>query len=216
MVPDQSLPETLPAEPMPIVAEWLAEAMRRRDQPNPNAMVLATCDEQGRPAARVVLAKEIDAAQGTVRFVTNYESRKGQELQRNPRAALVMHWDHLHRQVRIEGVVRRAAAAESDAYFASRARASQLGAHASAQSQPIASRAAMEARLAAVEARYPASATVPRPAHWGGYVLWADAVELWMEGAARVHDRAQWRRTLALEGDAVHPAGAWTATRLQP
>lgn len=216
MVPDQSLPETLPGEPMPIVAEWLAEAVRRRDQPNPNAMVLATCDEQGRPAARVVLAKQIDVAQGTVRFVTNYESRKGQELQRNPRAALVMHWDHLHRQVRIEGVVRRATAAESDEYFASRARASQLGAHASAQSQPIASRAAMEAQLAQVQARFPASAPVPRPAHWGGYVMWADAVELWMEGAARVHDRALWRRTLVLEGDAVRPAAAWVATRLQP
>jgi pyridoxamine 5'-phosphate oxidase len=216
MVPDQSLPETLPAEPMTLVAAWLAEAERRRDQPNPNAMVLATCDEQGRPAARVVLVKQIDVAQGTVRFVSNYESRKGQELQRNPRAALVMHWDHLHRQVRIEGVVRRVAAAESDEYFASRARTSQLGAHASAQSQPIASRAAMEAKLAQVQARFPAPAPVPRPAHWGGYVVWADTVELWMEGAARVHDRALWRRTLVLEGDAVRPAGAWVATRLQP
>ncbi|HXC58714.1 MAG TPA: pyridoxal 5'-phosphate synthase, partial [Steroidobacteraceae bacterium] len=126
MVPDESLPETLPAEPMPVVAEWLAEAQRSGQQPNPNAMVLATCDDQGRPAARVVLAKEIDAKAGTVRFVTNYDSRKGLELAANPRAALVMHWDHQHRQVRIEGVVRRAAAADSDAYFASRARSSQL------------------------------------------------------------------------------------------
>jgi pyridoxamine 5'-phosphate oxidase len=216
MVPDQSLPETLPAEPMPIVAEWLAEAWRRRDQPNPNAMVLATCDEQGRPAARVVLSKEVDVVAGTVRFVTNYDSRKGQELARNPRAALVMHWDHQHRQVRVEGMVRRASPADSDAYFASRARTSQLGAHASAQSQPIASREAMKEKFDAVKARFPASDPVPRPAHWGGYVLWADAVELWLEGAARVHDRALWRRTLALEGDAVRPIGAWTSTRLQP
>jgi len=216
MVPDQSLPEPLPAEPMPIVAQWLAEAQRRRDQPNPEAMVLATCDEQGRPAARVVLSKQIDAAAGTVRFVTNYESRKGQELKHNPRAALVMHWDHQHRQVRIEGIVRRVAASESDAYFATRARASQLGAHASAQSQPIASRAAMKAQFDAAQARFGPSAPVSRPAHWGGYVLWADTVELWMEGAARVHDRALWRRTLVFEGDAVRPAGAWTATRLQP
>lgn len=216
MVPDQSLPETLPADPMSIVVDWLAEATRRRDQPNPNAMVLATCDDQGRPAARVVLSKQIDVALGTVRFVTNYDSRKGQELARNPRAALVMHWDHQHRQVRIEGIVRRATALDSDAYFASRPRASQLGAHASAQSQPIASRVAMKRQFDAAEARFPPPAPVPRPAYWGGYVLWADAIELWLEGAARVHDRALWRRTLTLEGDTVRPAGAWTATRLQP
>lgn len=216
MVPDESLPETLPAEPMPVVAEWLAEAQRRGDQPNPNAMVLATCDDQGRPAARVVLAKEIDAKAGTVRFVTNYDSRKGQELAANPRAALVIHWDHRHRQVRIEGIVRRASAADSDAYFAARARNSQLGAHASAQSQPIASRAAMQEKFDAAKTRFPESTAVPRPAHWGGYVLWADAVELWVEGTARVHDRARWQRHLALEGDAVRPVGAWSATRLQP
>jgi len=216
MVPDESLPETLPTEPLAVVAEWLAEAQRQSNQPNPNAMVLATCDAQGRPAARVVLAKEIDVQTGTVRFVTNYESRKGRELAANPRAALVMHWDHQHRQVRIEGIVRRAAAADSDAYFASRARNSQLGAHASAQSQPIASRAAMQEKFDAVKARFPEDSPVPRPAHWGGYVLWADVVELWVEGSARVHDRAQWRRTLAADGDSVRPAGAWSATRLQP
>ena len=163
MVPDQSLPDILPADPMPLVAEWLAEALRRNDQPNPNAMVLATCDSQNRPAARVVLAKEVDTQTGTVRFVTNYESRKGRELEHNPRAALVMHWDHLHRQVRIEGYVRRAAATESDAYFESRARASQLGAHASAQSRPVASRDALQAQLDAVMKRYPAGTPVPRP-----------------------------------------------------
>ncbi len=94
MVPDQSLPETLPAEPLALAAAWLAEARARRDQPNPDAMVLATCSE-GRPSARVVLCKGIDAASGAVRFVSNYESRKGQELAANPRAALLFHWDHL-------------------------------------------------------------------------------------------------------------------------
>ncbi|HMA10545.1 MAG TPA: pyridoxamine 5'-phosphate oxidase, partial [Steroidobacteraceae bacterium] len=187
MVPEQSLPDTLPADPMPLVAEWLAEALRRRNQPNPNAMVLATCDTQGRPAARVVLAKEVDVESGAVRFVSNYESRKGRELENNPRAALVMHWDHLHRQVRIEGYVRRVPAADSDAYFASRARASQLGAHASAQSRPVASRDALQAQLDAVIKHYPPGTDVPRPPHWGGYVLWADVVELWLEGTARLH-----------------------------
>jgi len=216
MVPDQSLPDVLPADPMPLVAEWLAEALRRQDQPNPNAMVLATCDSQCRPAARVVLAKEIDTGTGTVRFVTNYESRKGRELEHNPRAALVMHWDHMHRQVRIEGYVRRAAAAESDAYFESRARASQLGAHASAQSRPVASRDALQAQLDAVIKRYPEGTPVPRPPHWGGYVLWADAVELWLEGTARLHDRAQWRRTLTVTDPVIRGATPWTGTRLQP
>ena len=209
MVPDQSLPDALPADPMPLVAEWLAEAIRRKEQPNPNAMVLATCDTQGRPSARVVLAKEVDTGAGTMRFVTNYESRKGRELEDNPRAALVMHWDHMHRQVRIEGYVRRAPAADSDAYFASRARASQ-------QSRPVASRDALQSQLDAVVRRYPGDTPVPRPVHWGGYVLWADVVELWLEGTARLHDRAQWRRTLTVTDPLIRAATPWTGTRLQP
>jgi pyridoxamine 5'-phosphate oxidase len=216
MVPDQSLPETLPSEPLLLVADWLAEAIRRKDQPNPNAMVLATCNSQGRPAARVVLAKTVDTELGTVRFVSNYESRKGRELEDNPRAALVMHWDHLHRQVRLEGYVRRASPADSDAYFASRTRASQLGAHASAQSRPVSSREALQAQLDAVIKNYPPGTEVPRPPYWGGYVLWADSVELWLEGTARLHDRAQWRRTLAVTDSAIRAVTPWTGTRLQP
>jgi pyridoxamine 5'-phosphate oxidase len=216
MLPDQSLPEPLPAEPLGIAAAWLAEAIARRDQPNPNAMVLATVASDGRPAGRIVLCKEIDAPAGVVRFVTNYDSRKGRELAGNPRAALVFHWDHLHRQLRIEGHVEKVSAADSDSYFASRARDSQLGAHASAQSEPVASRAQMRARLEAVRALYPGNTPVPRPAHWGGYVLRADMVELWVEGANRVHDRARWARTLADGHGAAPAAGPWSATRLQP
>lgn len=214
MVPDQSLPDVLPPDPMPIVAAWLAEAVRRGDQPNPNAMVLATCDGAGKPAARVVLSKGIDVHAGNVRFVTNYESRKAQDLAANPRAALVMHWDHLNRQVRIEGVVRKADPADSDQYFATRPRASQIGAWASAQSRPVASRSALLGQYESAEARF-AGQPVPRPDNWGGYVLTADAVELWMQGSARLHDRAQWKRQL--QQDAGAPgAGTWTATRLQP
>src|SRR5512139_4309360 len=98
MIPAQALPDTLPAEPLSLAADWLAEAYRRREQPNPNAMVLATCDAQGRPSARVVLCKDIEPNPGVVRFVSNYASRKGLELEANPRAALVFHWDHQHRQ----------------------------------------------------------------------------------------------------------------------
>jgi pyridoxamine 5'-phosphate oxidase len=212
---DQSLPGQLPDEPVSMLATWLAQATARRDQPNPNAMVLATCDSQGRPSARIVLCKEIDVATGSVRFVTNYASRKGRELELNPRAALVMHWDHLHRQARIEGVVHKVSGEDSDRYFATRPRDSQLGAHASAQSMPVASRAALRAQLDAVQARFGADARIPRPAHWGGYVLWADAIELWAEGTARLHDRARWTRELAFH-DGAPRAGAWAATRLQP
>ena len=215
MVPDQSLPDRLPPDPMPVVAAWLAEAVRRADQPNPNAMVLATCDARGRVGARVVLSKGIDVDAGTVRFVTNYESRKAEDLAANPRAALVMHWDHLNRQVRIEGLVAKAEAVDSDQYFATRPRGSQIGAWASAQSRPVASRAALRAQYDAAEARFADSPDVPRPPNWGGYVLNADAVELWLQGSSRLHDRAQWRRSLQRDG-AMLQAGAWTATRLQP
>jgi pyridoxamine 5'-phosphate oxidase len=210
---DDSLPDPLPTEPLQLAATWLAEAWGRRDQPNPNAMVLATCDALGRPSARVVLCKQIEA--DAVRFVSNYASRKGQELQANPRAELVLHWDHLHRQVRIGGIVHRASTEESDRYFASRARDSQLGTYASDQSQPIASRTALRAKLDAVIAQFGA-ATVPRPAHWGGYVLWAESVELWIEGKARLHDRARWTRALSFDSSAQPHFGPWTATRLQP
>ena len=215
------LPEPLPDNPLLLAAAWLAEAVARRDQPNPNSMVLATCDAAGNPSARVVLAKDIVAEPGYLHFVSNYDSRKGRELAANPRAALVMHWDHAHRQLRIEGIVRRTAAAESDAYFATRAWASKLGAHASAQSEPVASRAALQHKLDAVVARYGTQrgtdgADIPRPAHWGGYLLWAQSVELWVEGDARLHDRARWARTLTQDVQGAISAGPWSGTRLQP
>jgi pyridoxamine 5'-phosphate oxidase len=216
MVPEQSLPDALPAEPLSLVSAWLAEATSRRDQPNPNAMVLATADLAGRPSARIVLCKEIDVASGTLRFVTNYGSRKGRELTANPRAALVFHWDHLHRQVRMEGTMQPVSAADSDSYFATRPRESQLGAHASQQSQPVASRAALRNQLDTVQQQYPTGIAVPRPVSWGGYILWIDAVELWVEGASRLHDRARWTREISLSGSATPVAGAWNATRLQP
>ncbi|MET0281762.1 MAG: pyridoxamine 5'-phosphate oxidase [Steroidobacteraceae bacterium] len=214
MVPDQSLPDPLPAEPLQLAAAWLAEATRRAEQPNPNAMVLATCGLDGRPSARVVLCKEIEPNGGSVRFVSNYDSRKGRELAANPRAALVFHWDHLHRQVRMEGMVEKASVADSDSYFAARARASQLGAHASRQSEPVGSPASLQAQLDATIARFPG--VVPRPPHWGGYVFWVESVELWVEASARLHDRARWTRELSVSCSAKPVAGPWSATRLQP
>jgi pyridoxamine 5'-phosphate oxidase len=208
------LSDSLPAEPLAVVADWLACAWRERRQPNPNAMVLATTTAGGHPSARVVLCKDIAPQPGFLVFYTNYESRKGRELAANARAAAVMHWDYLHRQVRVEGPVVKAPEADSDAYFASRALESRIGAWASRQSQPIASRAELLGAVQATTQRF--GGVVPRPPHWGGYRLWADAVELWVEGEGRIHDRARWTRTLTVRDDGQPDAGPWAATRLQP
>src|SRR3954453_2712268 len=141
------LPDPLPPEPMALAGAWLATARAARQQPNPDAMVLATATASGQPAARVVLCKEFDVELGCVSFVTNYDSRKGRELAENARAALVFHWDHAHRQIRIEGVVVKAPASESDEYFASRNWQRRVGAWASAQSQPLGSREQLNAAV---------------------------------------------------------------------
>ncbi|HVO46169.1 MAG TPA: pyridoxamine 5'-phosphate oxidase [Steroidobacteraceae bacterium] len=222
--PTELLPDPLPAEPLAVVNRWLAESWQLKQQPNPNAMVLATTTPEGHPSARVVLCKEIVPEPGYLVFYTNYLSRKGQQLTRNPRAAAVMHWDHLHRQVRVEGPIVRAPEADSDAYFASRPWQSRLGAWASAQSEPIATRAELHAALAKTAKRFGApmpgtmddtDVEIPRPPHWGGFHLWADSVELWVEGTARIHDRARWTRSLVVRAGGFD-AGAWAVTRLQP
>ena len=224
--PTELLSDPLPAEPLEVAAAWLAEAWKLGRQPNPNSMSLATSSPAGTPSVRIVLCKAIVTPPGYVVFYTNYRSRKGRELAENPRAAAVMHWDHLQRQVRIEGIVDLAAAADSDAYFASRALQSRIGAWASSQSEPLASRAqlleavAESARRFGIDPEAAAAATteavVPRPPHWGGYRLWAEAVELWVQGDARIHDRARWSRSLVRRSDGSFEAGPWAAMRLQP
>lgn len=184
-------------------------------------MVLATCSADGQPSARVVLCKDIVADPGYVHFVTNYHSRKGREIAANPRAALVLHWDHSHRQLRIEGVVRRSSGPESDGYFASRSWQSQLGAHASEQSEPMDSRSVLLEKLDAMTRKFGAAPAagrpaIPRPAHWGGYLLWAQSVELWVEGDARIHDRGRWSRELSFDTAGQPIIGPWLSTRLQP
>jgi pyridoxamine 5'-phosphate oxidase len=212
--PTELLAEPLPAEPLQTAAEWLVEAWNRRQQPNANAMILATASADGKPSARVVLCKDIVARPGYVVFYTNYRSRKARELEGDAHAAAVMHWDYLHRQVRIEGLVRRSPEAESDAYFASRGLESRIGAWASAQSEPVASRAQLLEAVDEAARRF--GSEVPRPPHWGGYRLWAEAVELWVEGEARMHDRARWSRELELSADGTPVPGPWSVTRLQP
>jgi pyridoxamine 5'-phosphate oxidase len=224
----ETLPDPLPANPLTVAAQWLAQARLDAAQPNPNAMVLATVDGGGRPSARVVLCKEIDAESGSILFYTNYRSRKGRELAANPRAAVVFHWDHRHRQVRVEGRVEPLSPAENDLYFRARAWQSRIGAWASEQSEPVASRQALELSVAKTARRFgipyagpgsdepgEVSVDVPRPPHWGGYRLDADAVELWVEGEFRIHDRARWTRSLPQQRGAV-PSSPWSVTRLQP
>jgi len=220
----ETLPEPLPENPVQTAAEWLAQATVDAAQPNPNAMVLATVDAAGQPSARVVLCKEILPATGEIVFYTNYLSRKGREIAANPRVAVVFHWDQRHRQVRAEGSLARLSDAENDGYFRVRPWASRLGAWASAQSEPVESRAALAeaVRLAARRFDIPyagpgtaepalTDVTIPRPANWGGYRLRIDAIELWVEGEFRIHDRARWTRQSGTAG-----AVAWTVTRLQP
>jgi pyridoxamine 5'-phosphate oxidase len=191
----------LDPDPLVQLGRWFDAAVAAR-VPEPNAMTLATVDHEGRPAARVVLLKGIDELGLT--FYSNYHSRKGRELEASGFAALVLVWLDLQRQVRVEGAVTRVDAAESDAYFASRPRASLLGAWASPQSVVIADRSVLEVRLAEAEARFPG--VVPRPPHWGGYRVIPDRLELWQGRTSRLHDRLVYLRA----------AGGWTIQRLAP
>lgn len=173
------------ADPDQLFEQWFAEA--RAGEPNDaEAMALATADADGRPSVRMVLLKGHDA-RGFV-FYTNSRSRKGGELAANPKAALLFHWKSLRRQVRIEGEVAPVDAAEADAYFASRSRDSQLGAWASDQSQPLASRESFEARFAELEASYRGK-DVPRPPHWWGYRVTPERIEFWNDRPHRLHER---------------------------
>jgi pyridoxamine 5'-phosphate oxidase len=190
------------ADPLATVRAWIDEAAAAGVE-EPTAAALATADASGAPSLRFVLLRGIDE-QGA-RFYTNYESRKASELEANPRAALALYWQVLHRQVRLEGPVERLAPDESDAYFASRDRDSRIGAWASRQSRELASREQLDAQVAEVQARF-AGADVPRPEFWGGYRLTPEVVELWIGRPNRLHDREQWRRT----------GGGWEMRRLSP
>lgn len=217
------LPQPLPTDPFPLFVAWFNDAAASKLQPNPNAFSLATIDPDGRPSVRIVLCKGIDPRAGSIEFFTNYTGRKGVALDANPRAAACFHWDAADRQVRIEGPVVRCSAARSDEYFASRPWESRIGAWASDQSRPIASRAQMESRIQAAIRRFgldpahppDAAVSIPRPPHWGGFQIHAERVELWVCGSGRVHDRAAWMRSLTPRPPAF-ALGSWSATRLQP
>lgn len=191
-------------DPSPITQldKWLKEAIAAA-HPEPNAMTLATATKDGEPAARVVLLKGLDES-GLV-FFTGYESDKGRQLAANPRACACFFWILLQRQVRVTGSVTKVSGAESDAYFSSRPRESQLGAWASSQSTVLEGREGLEANLAEVTARF-GDGEIPRPPQWGGYRLAVDRMELWQGRPSRLHDRLRYTRT----GD------SWRIDRLSP
>jgi pyridoxamine 5'-phosphate oxidase len=190
------------AEPFGLFVEWLGDATRT--EPNdPNAMTLSTVDAAGAPDARIVLLKDVDARGFT--FYSNRESAKGLDLASHPRAALLFHWKSLRRQVRVRGAVEPVTAAEADAYFASRARESRIGAWASDQSRPLDSREALESAVARETARFEGE-DVPRPERWTGWRVIPDSVEFWRDRPFRLHDRLRFARTGA----------DWVKTRLWP
>lgn len=190
-------------DPIKLFRRWFDEAIASGSR-LPDAMTLATATKEGKPSARMVLLKGADE-QGFV-FYTNYNSRKAQELDQNPQAALVCYWTQLDRQVRVEGSVERVSAAESDEYFSTRPRESQLGAITSPQSEVIESRDFLEGRFRDFENMY-RDRHVPRPAHWGGYRLKPERIEFWQNRAGRLHDRILYQR---------QTDGSWTTNRLAP
>ncbi len=189
------------ADPVRQFNAWLEEA-REAGLPLPEAMTLATADASGRPSARMLLLKGADENGFT--FFTGYDSRKGRELEANPRAAIVVYWHPLGRQVRVEGPVRRLSPEESDAYFETRPPRSRAAAAASRQSEPVASREELEAEFERLLAEH--GDEVPRPERWGGYVLEPEVIELWQHREDRLHDRLRYRRN----GD------GWVLERLAP
>ena len=210
---------SVPSGPDPLEAAnaWLAEARAAGVYRNPGAMALATADAEGRPAVRMVLVKELSVSDGFATFYTNYESRKGCELARNARAAGVLYWEQLGRQLRLEGLAVRSPPAESDAYFANRPLGSRINACVSAQSRPIADFAELERRMRAKRAELEAAgAALERPAYWGGVRIWLDRIEFWSEGRDRLHERVLYERTLEPAGAERFLGSDWTRTLLQP
>lgn len=192
-------------DPFSLFEEWFAEASDS-ELNDPHAMSLATVDEAGAPDVRMVLLNARD--QRGFGFFTNFESRKAQQLSARPAAALLFHWKSLRRQVRIRGPVEVIDLAEADAYFATRARASQIGAHASRQTQPLSGRAELLQRVEALQQNFPPDQPVPRPDHWSGFRVVPLEIEFWKDGEFRLHDRVRFSRGAAVAD--------WSRQRLNP
>ncbi len=220
----ERLPDILPDSPFPLFKRWFDQAMSEKLVPNPNAMILSTIHSDGCADARTLLCKSINVDEGSIMFYTNYNGMKGQQLESNPNASGTIHWDQYERQFRIRGTAIKATEEQSDAYFASRALESRLGAWISDQSQPIESREALLSKVVDVIDELGIDASdlmnrkdieIPRPPHWGGFHLHAHTIELWSAGTGRIHDRARWTRELNVENNQAI-TGPWSSTRLQP
>lgn len=223
------LPDRLPNDPMHWADAWLKEATATGVQRNPNSMTVVSVGSDGQPSARIVLCKQFVPDPGYLVFHTNYRSRKSLELAAQPISAALFHWDAIGRQVRLEGQVIRSPDEESDAYFASRDWGSQLGAWGSDQSEPIESKADLIAQIRErgeslglnlsegttqlADDRIP---SIARPAHWGGMRFWVHAIELWIEGGDRIHDRGRWTRDMVRSSEHEFTTTPWHGTRLQP
>ncbi len=191
-------------DPIDQFTRWWDEAIKSNID-EVNAMTLATATKTGMPSARIVLLKGYDA-NGFV-FFTNYESQKGKELAENPQAALVFFWKELERQVRIDGIIEKVAAIESDAYFQSRPAGSRIGAWASPQSKQISGREVIENNYRVFEEKFPDPEAIPRPLHWGGYIVKPHTIEFWQGRSSRMHDRIQYK---------IEAGNQWAIQRLAP
>lgn len=210
MLSSPDLPEPPPADPMPLLLRWYHEAEESGKYQDFNAMTLATATRAGVPSARIVLCKAIDPASASLRFFSNYESRKGRELADNPVAAAVFHWPHAQRQARLEGTVTRVSDAESDEYFHSRPLLSRIGACVSPQSRVLQSRAELISAAISLASRAALGHQVQRPPAWGGYRFDIQTAELWSAGTARFHSRVRWQRA------GSDPPLVWNAAILAP
>lgn len=221
-----SFSNSIPKDPLPVVHAWMEEARNKRIQPHPNAITIASVDVSGKPSARVVLIKDFSPKEGYIVFYTHYKSRKSLEFVDNPWAAGVVHWDHLGRQIRFEGLITKSPDDESNAYFATRDWRSQLNAWTSEQSQPIsdykqlldrANRQAKKMNLPKIDSTGPdKDFSVQRPPFWGGFRMWFCSIEFWIARSARFHERIQYKRSLKKDDDGGPVTGPWHHQRLQP
>ena len=196
--------DTTPINPFLLFEEWFEQAKKSKIV-EPNALTLATSTLDGKPSARIVLLKGF-SDKGFI-FYTNYQSRKAEEMARNPQVAVVILWKEMERQIRIEGVVKKVSEAESSSYFHSRPIKSQMGAVASNQSKEIKSRKVLESQLKDIEEKYASAEHIPKPIHWGGYILIPNAIEFWQGRRNRLHDRIKYLTT---------DGSSWSKVRLQP
>ena len=218
------LSQSMTQNPLLLLQSWLNESMELDLQPNPDTMAIATSNSQGLPNVRMVLCKEINTEEGYVVFYTNYNSVKSMEIMENPKCSALFHWDELGYQIRIRGEILQSPDEENDAYFASRHLGSQVGAWASNQSDPVVDRQALDDQFRKILDRFNLTnesitrneQKIPRPPHWGGYRLWIEEIEFWLNQKDRLHDRLHFRRALNISSEGIETEKKWTVKRLQP